>query len=260
MLHQISQGRFQAQQLVNLPVDLRHVNLADLPDIRAIRLCILRKSQQRLRLLQGEAQIAAAPDHSQPCNSAIIIVTPPAGGSRRRPDDALPFVVTDGLNSDPALAGCLPYARHTDFPCTCSRYRNQIVQTDVRNKGNDGVMTSAKREADGGASALSFLGLLSGSAAFLAAACCVLPFVFVAVGLGGAWLSFLDYGLAYRTEIQFLAVLAVSAAWLVYFWRGRPARTGKWLLIATLLLVGSWLVWEFQGEIRTWLLEIRRQG
>jgi VIT1/CCC1 family predicted Fe2+/Mn2+ transporter len=106
-------------------------------------------------------------------------------------------------------------------------------------------------------SVLSVLGLASGSAAFLAAACCVLPFVFVAAGLGGTWLSFLDYGLAYRTEIQVLALLAIVSGWTVYLWRGRPPRTGIWMLSATLLLAASWLVWEFQGEIRLWLQEIR---
>lgn len=101
-------------------------------------------------------------------------------------------------------------------------------------------------------------GLAAAMIAFLAAACCVLPFVFIALGLGGGWLAFLDNGLIYRQEVQILAVVIVLAGWAILLVR-RPRMTrgtGR-LLFATALIAMSALVWEFQGEIRHLLMAVR---
>lgn len=100
--------------------------------------------------------------------------------------------------------------------------------------------------------------LLTTFAAFLAASCCVLPFIFIALGLGGSWLAFLDNGLLYRKELQWVAGAVLTAGWLCLLGRGRIGGLAfRLLLMATTLLIVSVLVWEFQGEIRKWLMDLR---
>lgn len=105
---------------------------------------------------------------------------------------------------------------------------------------------------------VALAGLLSAFAAFLAASCCVLPFVFITLGLGGVWLSFLDNGLLYREELQWGSAAVLFIGWIYLLARRQRARTAtRLLLAATMLLVASVLVWEYQAAIRGWLMEMR---
>lgn len=116
---------------------------------------------------------------------------------------------------------------------------------------------------------LSWAGPSTAIMAFLAAACCVLPMVFVALGLGGAWLSVLDMPLFYRTELQVLSLLLLGLGWAVFLWRQRHRllatrrldrrgqRTFIVLVIGSLIVAASFAVWEYQGWIRAMLMEVR---
>lgn len=109
-----------------------------------------------------------------------------------------------------------------------------------------------------GKRAVDFFSLISATGAFLAASCCVLPFLFIAAGLGGSWLAFLDDGLLYRQELQWIAGAVLGSGWLLAFSdRRRWTMHRRALLIATLLLIASILVWEFQGQLREWLMNLR---
>jgi mercuric ion transport protein len=58
---------------------------------------------------------------------------------------------------------------------------------------------------------------LAGLAALLASACCVLPLVFVLVGVSGAWIAQLTLLQPYSLWLEGLALLALGlAAWRIY--------------------------------------------
>ena len=136
-----------------------------------------------------------------------------------------------------------------------------------------GASLSSKTGAPRFDRSLNSFGLLAGAGAFLAASCCVLPFLFLTIGLGGAWLGSLDVLLAYRSELQTVSIVALGLGWSVLLWRRfRPApahsddccqrrnpdrRALLALTLGTSLVLGSWVVWETQGTIRAWLLELR---
>lgn len=62
---------------------------------------------------------------------------------------------------------------------------------------------------------------LAGLAALLASGCCVLPLVFVLVGVSGAWIAQLTLLQPYSLPLEALAVLALGiAGWRIY----RPTR------------------------------------
>lgn len=120
------------------------------------------------------------------------------------------------------------------------------------------TQSTVKNQGPPGARPVAFAGLLATLAAFLAAACCVLPFVFIALGLGGSWLAFLDNGLLYRQELQWAAGAILAAGWL--YATGRRRLRGpvvRLLFLSTVLLIASVLIWEQQGAIRGWLMDMR---
>jgi mercuric ion transport protein len=117
-------------------------------------------------------------------------------------------------------------------------------------------------------------GLLASLGAFLSAACCALPLIFVILGLGGAWLAIFDEMLLYREWLLGPAALAVRAGWGWLAWqRFRPAAACAGdaacaaptrrrfsviaLRAATFLVVGAWLMTEYQGTITASLFELR---
>ncbi len=53
----------------------------------------------------------------------------------------------------------------------------------------------------------------SGIAAFLAGACCVVPFVLVSIGVGGAWLANLQLLEPYRPIFIGIAIVALGFSW-----------------------------------------------
>lgn len=93
--------------------------------------------------------------------------------------------------------------------------------------------------------------------------------VLVGFGLGGAWLSLLDLPLAYREDLQIFSLVLLGSAWAVFLWRqyrsnsdSRRQGVGRsrqlfYLLLGTGLIVASFLVWEYQGWIRSMIVEIR---
>src|SRR5438552_13894642 len=60
-----------------------------------------------------------------------------------------------------------------------------------------------------------------GIAALLAGACCVVPFVLVSIGVGGAWLANLQLLELYRPVFIAIAIVALGFAWKRIY---RPAQ------------------------------------
>src|SRR5260221_14303077 len=60
-----------------------------------------------------------------------------------------------------------------------------------------------------------------GIAALLAGACCVVPFVLVSIGMGGAWLANLQLLEPYRLVFIGIAIVALGFAWKRIY---RPAQ------------------------------------
>lgn len=132
--------------------------------------------------------------------------------------------------------------------------------------------------ADKGSRGLGLLtssgSLFAGALAFFAASCCVLPLIFVILGVGGAWLSVFDVFLGYRIEAVEMGALTVLAGWAVHvllYWRRRRiagdaartlrglSKTGGFraLVVATALVFGAWLINTYQGELTRSLFELR---
>jgi mercuric ion transport protein len=87
--------------------------------------------------------------------------------------------------------------------------------------------------------------LLAALAALLASSCCLLPLVFVLVGISGAWIAQLTLLQPYSACLEAIAALALGVAgWRIY----RPAscriatpaaRAGFWLVaLLTVLPIG----------------------
>ena len=95
----------------------------------------------------------------------------------------------------------------------------------------------------------------SGAALISAAACCVLPLVFVSLGIGASALSFL---VPYHWPLTIVAGVAVAAGWVLVMrnWlKGSVARSTIIVLtLATLLLVLS-VAWKtyFEAPLQIWL-------
>ncbi|MDF1720400.1 MAG: hypothetical protein P1U65_06990 [Minwuia sp.] len=86
---------------------------------------------------------------------------------------------------------------------------------------------------------ISWAGPSTAIIAFLAAACCVLPMVFVALGLGGAWLAVLDMPLVMQRLDR------------------SGQRTLLILVMGSLVIAASFAVWEHQDWIRGMIMEAR---
>lgn len=93
---------------------------------------------------------------------------------------------------------------------------------------------------------LSILGLASGTAAILAASCCVLPLVLGGLGLGAWLLSSLEVLADYQKPILFSGIGLIAVAWFVYFRRGGVKGTVVVLAVASGLVMtaASWGVLE----------------
>jgi len=121
-------------------------------------------------------------------------------------------------------------------------------------------MTTSNPEEPGGPAVtekgIAFGGIFASSAALIsAAACCVLPLVFVSLGIGASALSFL---VPYHWPLTIVAGVAIAAGWVLALrnWsRGAVARSTIVVLgLATLLLVLS-VAWKtyFEGPLQVWL-------
>jgi mercuric ion transport protein len=99
-------------------------------------------------------------------------------------------------------------------------------------------------------------GIIASAAALIsAAACCVLPILFVSLGLGASTLSFL---VPYHWPLTILAGTAITLAWLLFLRaraRGGVRRsTATFLAVSTILFALS-VTWEpvFEAPLKAWL-------
>lgn len=70
-----------------------------------------------------------------------------------------------------------------------------------------------RKDAEPSAAPESAALVAGGIAAFLAGACCVVPFVLVSIGVGGAWLANLQVLEPYRPIFIGIALVALGFAW-----------------------------------------------
>ena len=122
------------------------------------------------------------------------------------------------------------------------------------------LMTTLKSEEQGGQGAtekgMTFGGIFAGSAALIsAAACCVLPLVFVSVGIGASALSFL---VPFHWPLTIVASLAIAAGWVLVLrnWsRGRVAKSTIAILTVATLLMALSVAWKtyFEVPLQIWL-------
>lgn len=103
---------------------------------------------------------------------------------------------------------------------------------------------------------IAFGGIFASSAALIsAAACCVLPLVFVSLGIGASALSFL---VPYHWPITIVAGAAIAAGWLLVLrnWsRGAVARSTMVVLTLATLLLALSVAWKtyFEAPLQIWL-------
>lgn len=121
-------------------------------------------------------------------------------------------------------------------------------------------MTTTKSSSDEGERPLSngvaFGGIIaSGAALISAAACCVLPILFVSLGIGASALSFL---VPFHLPFTILAGTAIIVGWLLFFRnRSRGALRGSTVtyLAASTILFALSVAWKsyFESPLQMWL-------
>ena len=107
-----------------------------------------------------------------------------------------------------------------------------------------------------GDGAVTGVGLAAGLAAIVASSCCVLPIVFVGLGLGSIAAVLIPTLAVLRPYLLGAAVLAVVAAWVIYARRrqacasdaacgtvGSARRAPLWLILAS-AIVPLALIWQ----------------
>ena len=117
-------------------------------------------------------------------------------------------------------------------------------------------------------------GLLVSIGAFATASCCALPLVFVLFGLGGAWLSIFDTFFEYRMYFLVPALLAVGIGWGLFVRKklvvqpeacevdgvcAKPSTdrfTVIVLSVSTVLVLGAYLIAEYQGLVTRFLFSL----
>jgi len=122
------------------------------------------------------------------------------------------------------------------------------------------VRVSAASEVKGangkGTGVATGAGLAAGVAAIVASSCCVLPIVFVGLGLGGVAALMIPTLAALRPYLLAGAMLAVVAAWILYARRravcatdascattGPSRRAPVWLVLASAIVLLA-LIWR----------------
>ena len=102
----------------------------------------------------------------------------------------------------------------------------------------------------------AFGGFFAGGIALIsAAACCVLPLVFISLGIGATTLAFL---VPYHWPLTVIAGLTIAIGWLLYLkggsGTGRKRSTLMLLLAASLfvILAAAWKAY-LEAPLRTWL-------
>jgi mercuric ion transport protein len=107
-----------------------------------------------------------------------------------------------------------------------------------------------------GTAAVTGTGLAAGLAAIVASSCCVLPIVFVGLGLGSVAAVLIPTLAVLRPYLLGAAVLAILTAWVIYARRrqacasdeacgtvGSARRAPIWLVLASAIVVLA-LIWQ----------------
>ncbi len=116
---------------------------------------------------------------------------------------------------------------------------------------------TASQNPDGkGTGVVTGAGLAAGVVAIAASSCCVLPIVFVGLGLGSVAAVLVPTLAVLRTYLLAAAVLAVVAAWVIYLRRrrvcatdlacgvtGAARRAPIWLVLASAIVLLA-LIWQ----------------
>lgn len=90
--------------------------------------------------------------------------------------------------------------------------------------------------------------------AVIGASCCVIPLIFLNLGIGGAWLANLAILQPARPYLIAASIIALAAS-IYLFWRGRKSDCGSCedapkrntgtviLILISVLLIGAALIW-----------------
>ncbi len=85
-------------------------------------------------------------------------------------------------------------------------------------------------------------------------ACCVLPMVFILLGLGGSWLAVFGKIAALSYYVVGLSSILILVAWVLAIRRGSSRNLRRWLAVSTALVSVSWLVVLNEGRINDLLM------
>lgn len=111
---------------------------------------------------------------------------------------------------------------------------------------NRAVDAKSNESADGASKGLLALG---GFGAVLVSACCVLPFVLVALGLGGAWLGSLHALYPYRWIFIGAAAVALFFAWRRLYRPQTECAEGEACAVPTVKRTYRVLFWVITGLV-----------
>ncbi|MBL4871449.1 MAG: hypothetical protein JKX72_10900 [Robiginitomaculum sp.] len=121
------------------------------------------------------------------------------------------------------------------------------------NKNPEASLTSIKKDAK--TRRIAGSSLLTGFFALIGASCCALPLALVNLGLSSALVSHL--GIFARAKPLFMGLTLVLIGTAIYFsFKGgrRPNRkTAVILAVAVILVLGSYILPSFEGQILKWL-------
>jgi mercuric ion transport protein len=119
---------------------------------------------------------------------------------------------------------------------------------------------------------LTLGGLFTSFLVFVSASCCVLPMIFVSVGLGGVWLAYLGTLFDYRYVLMGAAILFVGAGWIVFLARrsrtrdcdsgqcSQPSKSGRTVIglsLATVFILGATFILVYQDTVTRFVFQNR---
>ncbi len=96
--------------------------------------------------------------------------------------------------------------------------------------------------------------VISAFASLGVSACCILPTVFILLGLGGSWLAVFGKIAALSYYVVGLSSILILVAWLLAIRRGSSRNLRHWLAVSTALVSLSWLVVFNEGRINDFVM------
>ena len=96
--------------------------------------------------------------------------------------------------------------------------------------------------------------IISAFAAVGISACCILPMVFLVLGLGGAWLAIFAKFAAIAYYVAGASALLLAASWVVAIRRHSPRRTRVILSVGSVLSALAWVLVLYEGPINDYLM------